>query len=394
MGAVTALGLSAPATMAAMREGVCAIGRLDFEDSGRLDHPFGARIRDYQAAAHFTERELALLDPFAQFAILAAREAMAQSGLVVGEALGRDCAVIMGSAGGGLQTQDASYRAVYQAGRNRVHPMVVPRLMHSAAASHLSMRHGLTGPVYSVASACAASNHAMGQAFHLIRSGGATAALTGGSESMLSFGGLKAWEGMRVMSRGTCRPFCATRDGLIQGEGAAVFVFEERRHAQARGANILAEVIGFAMNSDAGDIVRPSVDGAARAMAAALRDARTDPGEIGYINAHGTGTRVNDAVETAAIRRVLGPHADHVPVSSTKAMHGHLIGGTGAVELLACIMALREGVIAPTANHVQADPDCNLDVVPNLAREARVKVAMSNAFAFGGLNAVLVLGRA
>jgi nodulation protein E len=215
--------------------------------------------------------------------------------------------------------------------------------------------------------------------------------LTGGCESMLCFGGIKAWEGLRVMSRDGCRPFSRNRNGMVQGEGAAVFVFEELEHARARGATILAEVRGFAMSSDATDIVNPNQRGAVRAMRGALRDAGLAPEDVGYINAHGTGTTANDRTECAAVREVFGPAADALMISSTKSMHGHLIGGTGAVELLACLMALNEGVIAPTINYEQPDPECDLDVVPNTARERRVRAVMTNAFAFGGMNAVLVL---
>jgi nodulation protein E len=271
---------------------------------------------------------------------------------------------------------------------------VVPKLMNNAAASHLSMEFNLKGPAFSVATACASSNHAMGLAFQMVRSGSAKAMLTGGSESMLCFGGIKAWEGLRVMSKDACRPFSLNRNGMVQGEGAAVFVFEDYDHARARGAEILAEVAGFAMTSDASDIVMPSKQGAARAIAGALRDARISGDQVGYINAHGTGTAANDKTECAAVADVFGQHADRLMISSTKSMHGHLIGGTGAVELLACIMALRDGVIAPTIGYEEPDPECALDVVPNTAREARVDVVLSNAFAFGGLNAVLALRRA
>jgi nodulation protein E len=255
------------------------------------------------------------------------------------------------------------------------------------------MAWNLQGPSYTVATACASSNHAMGQAMMMIRAGLADVVLTGGSESMLCFGGIKAWEGLRVMSRDGCRPFSLNRNGMVQGEGAAVFVFEDLEHATARGAAILAEVIGFAMTSDATDIVTPNQKGAERAMAGALRDAGLAPEAIGYINAHGTGTAVNDRTECAAVRAVFGAHADGLLISSTKSMHGHLIGGTGAVELLACLLALRDGIVAPTINHDAPDPDCNLDVVPNVARERPVEVAMSNAFAFGGMNAVLIVKR-
>ena len=337
--------------------------------------------------------QVTLWDRFTQFAVVAAREAVAQSGIDFGGALGEEAGVILGTAGGGLGTSDDAYRAVYAAGRDRVHPFTVPRLMHSAAASHLSIAHGLRGPCFTVSSACASANHAMGQAFHAVRSGAARAMLTGGSEAMLCFGGIKAWEGLRVMSQEACRPFSRDRDGMVQGEGAAVFVFEDYEHAARRGAPMLAEVAGFAMTSDAGDIVVPSQAGAARAMRGALRDAGLAPDAVGYVNAHGTGTLANDRTECAAVGQVFGGHARRLMVSSTKSMHGHVIGATGAVELLACIMALRDGVVAPTVGYRVPDPECPLDVVPNVAREADVAAAMSNAFAFGGLNAVLALRR-
>ena len=392
-GTVNPLGADVAATFAAMTEGRCAIGPLDLRDRERLAVQIGAQVRGFEPEAHFDKSSQGLMDRFSQFAVVAARQAVAQSGLDLA-GLGARAGVVTGTAGGGLITQDDSYRAVYEEGKSRVHPFTVPRLMMNAAASHISMEFGLTGPVFSVSTACASSNHAMGLAFQMVRSGAAPVMLAGGAEAMLVFGGIKAWEGLRVMSRDACRPFSANRSGMVQGEGAAIFVFEDWDHAQARGAEILAEVAGFAMTSDAADIVLPSVEGARRAMAGALADAGLRPDQVDYINAHGTGTTANDRTECAAIAQVFGDHVGRLMVSSTKSMHGHLIGGTGAVELLACLMALREGVVAPTVGWEQADPDCPLDVVPNVARQARVEVALSNAFAFGGLNAVLALRRA
>ena len=392
-GAICALGASAPQITAAMAEGQCAIGPLDIRDLDRLSVRIGGQVTGFRPEDHFNRQEIALYDRFTQFTMLAAKEAMAGAGLELRGAIADEAGVALGTAGGGVTTWDENYRHVYEDGKNRVHPFVVPKLMNNAAASHLSMACNLRGPSFTVATACASSNHAMGQAFHLIRSGATRVMVTGGAESMLCFGGIKAWEGLRVMSRNACRPFSANRDGMVQGEGAAVFVMEEYEHARARGADILAEVAGFAMTSDAADIVMPSKQGAARAMAGALRDARLAPERVGYINAHGTGTAANDKTECAAVADVFGGHADSLMISSTKSMHGHLIGGTGAVELLACIMALREGVIAPTVNYEEPDPECALDVVPNTARETPVEVALSNAFAFGGMNAVLTLKR-
>lgn len=390
-GTINALGHDIASTMEAMREGRSGIGPLRIRDLDRLTVQIGAQVKDYDEYVHFNRQQIALYDRFTQFTLLAAKEAMEQSGLNFAGELAARSGVVLGTSGGGLNTQDENYRVVYEDGKNRVHPFIVPKLMNNAAASHLSMEYNLKGPSYTVATACASSNHAMGQAFHMIRSGLCTAMLTGGSEAMLCFGGIKAWEGLRVMSRDACRPFSANRNGMVQGEGAAVFVFEELTHARRRGAEILAEVVGFAMTSDAADIVMPSQQGAERAITGALEDARLDPGEVGYINAHGTGTAANDKTECAAVARAFGPHADSLMISSTKSMHGHLIGGTGAVELLACIMALRDGVIAPTIGYEEPDPECALDVVPNEAREAKVSAVLSNAFAFGGLNAVLAL---
>lgn len=392
-GTINPLGACVAETCTAMAEGRCGIGELDIRDVERLSIRIGGQVRGYVPEAHFNRQQIALYDRFTQFTLLAAREALAQSGLVFSGDLAATSGVVLGTSGGGMNTLDENYRSVYEEGKNRVHPFVVPKLMNNAAASHLSMKYNLKGPSFTVATACASSNHAMGQAFNLIRSGMSKAMVTGGSESMLCFGGVKAWEGLRVMSKDACRPFSANRNGMVQGEGAAIFVFEEYEHAKARGAEMLAEVVGFAMTSDASDIVMPSKQGAARAIAGAMRDAGLNPTDVDYINAHGTGTAANDKTECAAVADVFGAHADQLMISSTKSMHGHLIGGTGAVELLACIMALRDGIVAPTIGYEEPDPECTLDVVPNEARQADVKVALSNAFAFGGLNAVLALRR-
>ncbi|MDA7421457.1 beta-ketoacyl-[acyl-carrier-protein] synthase family protein [Tritonibacter multivorans] len=390
-GTINALGHSVSETLTSMQEGRCGIGALEFQDVDRLSIKIGGQVRDFEAEGRFNRQQMALYDRFTQFTLFAADEAIQQSGLAFDGELATTTGVVLGTAGGGVSTWDDNYRSVYEDGKNRVHPFVVPKLMNNAAASHVSMEHNLKGPSFTVSTACASSNHAMAQAFQMVRTGMATAMVTGGSESMLCFGGVKAWEGLRVMSKDACRPFSANRKGMVQGEGAGIFVFEEYEHAKARGAEILCEVIGFAMSSDAADIVMPSKQGAARAISGALKDARLNPEDVGYINAHGTGTAANDKTECAAVADSFGQHADQLMISSTKSMHGHLIGGTGAVELLACIMALRDGVIAPTIGYEEPDPECALDVVPNEARDAKVDVVLSNAFAFGGLNAVLAL---
>jgi nodulation protein E len=384
-GTVNTLAPDVPGTFAAFRDGRCGIGPLGFRDADRLTIRVGAEVRDWQPEARFTAHELALYDPVTQYAIVAGAEALAMAGL--SGPLGPRAGVMLGTAAGGIQTWEDSYRAVFAEGRNRVPPLVVPRLMHNAAASHLSLRHGAQGPVLSVSSACASANHALGLAMQQIRAGAADVMLAGGSEAMLCFGGVKAWEGLRVLSPDACRPFSLGRRGMVIGDGAGVLVLEAEDHAQARGAVVLGRLAGFGMCADAGDIVAPDPDGAARAMRLALSDAGLATGDVGYINAHGTGTLANDRSEARAIREVFG--ATPPPVSSTKAMHGHAIGATGALEAIACLFVLREGLLPPTVGYQAVDPDCDLDVVPNVARPAQVGVALSNAFAFGGLNAVL-----
>ena len=390
-GTINALGRSVPETLQAMREGQLGIGPLQMRDLDRLSVKIGGQIKDFDPEAHFDGQKLALYDRVTQLVLLASREAMAQSGLEITEELSETTGVVLGTAAGGMNTWDDNFRSVYEEGKNRVHPFVVPKLMTNAAASHLSMAHNIKGPSLTVSTACASSNHAIGLAFQMVRSGMAQVMLAGGADAMLTFGGIKAWEGLRVMSKTACRPFSANRSGMVQGEGAGVFVLETYEGAKARGAEILAELIGFSMTSDAGDIVMPNQQGAVRAIRGALRDARLDPQDIGYINAHGTGTAANDKTECAAVTEAFGAHAQALMMSSTKSMHGHLIGGAGAVELLACLMALRDGVIAPTIGYEHPDSECALDVVPNISRQAKVTATLSNAFAFGGMNAVLVL---
>jgi nodulation protein E len=390
-GTINALGRNVSETLGAMREGRCGIRPLKCPDVERLSIKIGGQVQNFDETNHFNRQQIALYDRFTQFTLLAAREAMAESGISFSEELAEKSGVILGTAAGGMNTWDDNYRAVYEKGKNRVHPFVVPKLMNNAATSHVSMEFNLRGPSLTVSTACASSNHAIGLAFQMVRSGTARAMIAGGSEAMLTFGGMKAWEGLRVMSKTACRPFSANRSGMVQGEGAGIFVLETYEDATARGAEILAEIVGFAMTSDASNIVLPNSQGASRAMRGALLDAKINVNDIGYINAHGTGTMANDKTECTAIIDVFGTHSDHLMVSSTKSMHGHLIGATGAVELLACIMALRDGVIAPTIGYESSDPECALDVVPNIARDARVVGVLSNAFAFGGMNAVLAL---
>ena len=316
---------------------------------------------------------------------------MTQAGLGPDTARGARCAVVVGTGVGAELSRDEQSRRLYREQAERLHPLTIVRSMNNAAASQISIAFGLRGPAFAVSSACASANHALAQAALLVRHGLADVAIAGGSEACLSLALIRAWEAMRVVSDDTCRPFCAQRSGLVLGEGAGMFVLESAAHAAARGARPLAELAGFGMSADAGDIVAPSVDGMAAAMRLALEDAGLAPDRIDYVNAHGTGTQANDRCETRALRQVFGAHAQALAVSSTKAVHGHALGAAGALELVAAIGALREQVVPPTANFLDADPDCDLDYVPNRARARPVRAVLSNSFAFGGLNAVIAL---
>ncbi len=373
--------------MAAGRPG---IRRLKAVDPALLRFSNAAEVTGFAPAEHFEPSRLDLLDRFAQFAIVAAREAVRDAGVEFTAALRDSTAVVTGCCLGGQTAEDAEFEILYRQGRNRVHPLTIPRTMANAGASMLSMEFGLRGPAFTLSTACSSSSHAVGLAFQMVRSGAAEMALAGGSEAPFSYGLLKAWEAMRVISTDTCRPFSRDRKGMILGEGAAMLVLEPWEAARARGARIHGEIVGFGMSSDAHHITQPAAEGAALAIAAALRDAGLAPDAIGYINAHGTGTPGNDATETRAIRQVFRAHAGRLAISSTKSLHGHALGAAGALEAAATLLALREGVIPPTANYTERDPECDLDVVPNTARPLRVECALSNSFAFGGLNAVLV----
>lgn len=388
-GTVNALAHNVHETLAALKTGLCGIGPLKFRDAERLEIRIGAQVQGW-AGPVLSPREAALFDPVTRFALAAADEAMAMAGLGKSDLQPGRAGVIIGTAAGGISTWDDSYRAVFADGRNRVPPLVVPRLMHNAPASHISIRHGLTGPAFAVSSACASANHAIGLAFQMVRSGAADVMLAGGAEAMLCFGGVKAWEGLRVLSPKGCHPFDANRSGMVMGEGAGVFVLESFESATARGARPLAEIAGFSMNSDAHDIVAPSADGAAAAIGLALADAGIAPTDIGYVNAHGTGTLANDRTECAAIWQAFGASAERVAVSSTKGAHGHAIGAAGALELFA-VLAAFQGFIPATVGCAVPAEDCNLDIITGTARAASVEAALSNSFAFGGLNAVLAL---
>lgn len=393
LGVFSALGKTVAEFGAALRAGKSAIGSLTTIRTEGLIANIGAEIRDFDPSRHFDATKTALMDRFSQFGMMAAREAIADSGLAFRDGLGARTAVIVGSGVGGQSTLDDNYYKIYAQGQKRLHPFTIPKLMINAPVSHITMEHGITGPSFTVASACSSANHAIGVAFHMVRSGAVDAAVTGGTEATITYGTMKGWEALRVMAPDTCRPFSRDRKGMVLGEGAAIMVIESLEHAKARGARIHAEIVGFGQSSDAGDIVLPAATGAAAAMQACLQDARLNPVDVGYINAHGTGTAANDVTETKAIHMTFGAHARKLLISSTKSLHGHALGGAGAIELAATILGLRDGFIPPTANFTEADPQCDLDYVPNEAREATVDVGISNSFAFGGHNAVVAARR-
>ncbi len=390
LGAIAATGHGVPAIWAAAAAGQCGIRPIANIPTERLAVRTAAEIVGFDPAAHFAPRRLPMLDRSAQLALVAAREALMSVPL---DEVDRTRAGAIMAATIGQETFDDSYRALYGENARRLHPFTVPRIMPNAPASHISMEFGLRGPSFAIASACASAGHAIGVAFQMIRSGGLDLAVTGGSDASVSVGFMKAWDAMRVLSPDVCRPFSADRAGLVIGEGAGVLVLEAFEPAAARGA-VLGEVIGFGMSADAGELTAPSAAGAAQAMRAALEDAGL-PGEaVDYVNAHGTGTRLNDSTEVAALGAVFGAHLRRLPVSSSKSMFGHCLNAGGALEAVVSVMALRTGLLPPTLGFNAADPACDVDCVPNVARAASPEVAMSNSFAFGGLNAVLLLRRA
>ncbi len=391
MGIICPLGQTLAETWESLRQGRSAIGPIQGVDYHSLVLRFSnaAQVRGFDATKHFEPGKEDYIDRFAQFSVVAARDAVRDSGIQLTPELCERSAIVCGSAVGGQSAIETGFEDLYVTDRGRVHPLTIPKTMSNAGASHISMDLGLSGPAYTVSTACSSANHAMGQAFRLVRDGEADLALTGGSEAMFTIGMLKAWEAMRVIAPDTCRPFSKDRRGMILGEGGAMLVLEPLEAARGRGAKIYAELCGFGMTSDAHHLTQPAVGGPARAMRGALREAGLAPEEIGYINAHGTGTPGNDPVESRAIRAVFGAHADKIGVSSTKSMHGHALGAAGALEAVATILALHHGILPPTANYSERDPECDLDYIPNQARTQQVSAALSNSFAFGGLNAVL-----
>ncbi|MGO9241367.1 MAG: beta-ketoacyl-[acyl-carrier-protein] synthase family protein [Bryobacteraceae bacterium] len=385
-GVVCAAGSTADETWASLRAGRSAIGRLEHDWARECKYHVAAVARDFDPAQHFDARELVMFDRFAQFALAACAEAVRTSGIVFD---GPRTAIVMGTSGGGQASIDEGFVELYRKGNPRVHPLTIPKTMSNAGTSHIAMKYGLTGPAWAVSTACASSSHAIGQAFWMVRHGLADAAIAGGSEAPLNPGFWRAWEAMRVMAPDTCRPFSRNRKGMILGEGGAVLILETLDRARARGAPVLAEICGFGMSADAHHLTQPLPEGAAAAMRMALADAGLRAEDIGYVNAHGTGTPANDVAESRALVLALGEHGRSVPVSSTKSVHGHALGAAGALEAFATVMALHTREIPPTANFVERDPECDVNLISSPTPAPGLRAALSNSFAFGGLNAVL-----
>ena len=388
-GVISPLGADTRTYWTGLIEGRSGIGQPTLVAPELLAREVVAEVKNYDPLKYFEERQLAPLDRCSQFAVIAAREAVAQSGLKFDDALSERTATIVGTGIGGSTTLDEAYKRLYRENATRVYPLTVPKLMPNAPASQVTMHIGLRGPSFGVVSACSSATHAIGLAYQMLRSGIADVAVTGGTEACINLGTLKGWEALRVQATDTCRPFSRDRKGLVIGEGAAMVVMETLASAQARGAEIIGEVVGFGMSADARDLTNPDVGGMGRAMKGCLADAGLNPGDVQYINAHGTGTLANDSTETLALKAVFGDDAKRIPVSSTKSAVGHALGAAGALEFVAALYAVREDVAPPTLNYLGPDPACDLDYVPNTARRMKIDVAMSNSFAFGGLNAVL-----
>ena len=388
IGGICGLGTDAAAIWEAMRAGRSAIGPIENVELHELKVRVGGQVK--ALPEHGIDRkQLVSMDRFSLLAVIAAREAMAQAGLQPGQTNEWRMGATVGVGVCGWEAIEENYRALLLEGRNRAGIFTVPKVMPGAAAGQVSMALGLRGPVFGVTSACSSANHAFASAVDQIRLGRADVMLAGGTDAPLIWGVLKAWEALRVLAPETCRPFSADRQGLVLGEGAGMAVLESYEHARARGAEILGEIAGVGLSADASDIVAPTVEGPEAAIRACLADAGLNPEDVDYLNAHGTGTKANDQIETAAVKRAFGEHAYRLSVSSTKSMHAHCLGASGALEMIACVMAIREGLVPPTANYREPDPECDLDVTPNVARERKVRTALSNAFAFGGTNAVL-----
>ncbi|MDX2156230.1 MAG: beta-ketoacyl-[acyl-carrier-protein] synthase family protein [Hyphomicrobiaceae bacterium] len=392
MGAVTPIGLDVGEMWASMRAGRCGVGPIGNWPVEDLYIKIAGEIKDFDPVKHVKSRKIQYGDRYSWFAGRAADEAWTQSGLPIPYAEPYRSASIIGSGAGGFSTIESAYRDLFVHNKRATNPLTLLRIIGSSASAHVGIEYGIKGPTFATCSACSTATHAIGLGLDYIRNGVVDVAVTGASEAVLTYGSMRVWQAMRVLSPDGCFPFSKKRNGTVLAEGAGILVLEELEHARKRGATILAEVAGYGMSSDSKDMVNPDVDGPRVAMEMALADAGIGPDLVDYLNAHGTATTLNDANETNAIKMVFGEHASRLAISSTKSMTGHLLGAGGAVEGIACIKAMQEGWVPPTIGLTEPDPKCDLDYVPNEGRAKPVRYAMSNSFAFGGLNAVLLFG--
>ncbi|MCP4542369.1 MAG: beta-ketoacyl-ACP synthase II [Chloroflexi bacterium] len=401
LGEITPLGNDVQTTWDALLAGRSGIGPVTSFDVSDIEVQIAAEIKDFDPATLFGRRAARRNDRFTLLALYAARQAIADAELDCENEAGQHIGVFIGTAIGGIISVLENHEILLDKGPRRVSPFMVPMMMPNGASAAVAIDHGLRGPNFSVASACATGSHAIGEAAEVIRRGQAEVVITGGSEAVITRLALAAFKNMGAVStrndepQRACRPFDAERDGFVMGEGAGVLVLESQEHAEQRGARIYAEVAGYGATSDAYHITAPEDDGtgAARAMKAALESAGLEPEAVDYINAHGTSTPLNDRIETRAIRQVFNSHSDRLVVSSTKSMVGHLLGAAGAVEAISCVKSLETGWVHPTINYENPDPDCDLDYVPNQARQVNPQVALSNSFGFGGHNGCVIFRR-
>lgn len=396
MGAVSPLGLNVADSWTAALAGVSGLGSLTQPVLPNMPPTLACEVKGFDPETVMPKKEARRQDRYQQLALAAAAEAMQQAGLEIAAERAHRVGVLISTCSGGYQTFEEELISIQEKGARSCSPFAIAKIMPNGASALVAMHYGATGPSAAVCSACASSSDAIGYGLLLLRSGMCDAVIVGGAEASLHSVSVASFGRMGLLSSrasGTPSPFCRQRDGLIIGEGAAVLVLETYEHAQQRGAVMLAELAGYGASSDAHHITSPSEGGvgAAQAIKSALHDARLNADEISYINAHGTGTRINDAVETNAIKLAMGAHALKTPISSTKSMTGHMMGATSALELVFCVLAVRDAMLPPTIHYQEPDPECDLDYVPNLARETQVTAAMSNAFGFGGHNSVLVV---
>jgi 3-oxoacyl-[acyl-carrier-protein] synthase II len=401
LGVISPVGKNPAEFFDNLMAGRSGIKRLHTDFSDKLSIRIGATVADYNPADYFSKIKLSGIERFSQFALIAADQAVADAQLQLSEQERPRAGVTMGTGMGGASSLEEGYIEIFQRETPRVKPLTVLLTMNNAAASHVSINYQLQGPNVTYSTACSSSAIAIGEAYRQIKDGYADVMLAGGSEALLTHGAMKAWEALRTLAledtadpAASCKPFSRDRSGLVLGEGAAMLVLEDAERAIRRGARIYAEIAGYDSSSDATHITKPDAAGQTRAITNALRSAGLRPQDIDYINAHGTATLVGDIEETRAIKQVFGAHAQHIPVSSTKSMHGHLLGATGALEFMAAVLALQHNAIPPTINLHQPDPECDLDYVPNIGRRnVKLDAVMSNSFAFGGSNAVLIAKR-